>query len=26
MVALWRGLDLPGWEAPYVLRDAKMGS
>jgi hypothetical protein len=26
MVAMWRGLDLPGWEAPYVLRDAKVGS
>jgi hypothetical protein len=26
MVAMRRGLDLPGWEAPYVLRDAKMGS
>jgi hypothetical protein len=25
MVAMWRGLDLPGWEAPYVLRDAKNG-
>lgn len=25
MVALWRGLDLPGWEAPYVLRDARLG-
>ena len=25
MVAMWRGLDLPGWEAPYVLRDARLG-
>lgn len=25
MVALWRGLDLPAWEAPYVLRDARLG-
>jgi hypothetical protein len=22
MVAIWRGLNLPAWEAPYVLRDA----
>ena len=21
MVAMWRGLDLPAWEAPYVLRE-----
>lgn len=25
MVALWRGLDLPAWEAPYVLREARLG-
>ncbi len=25
MVEMWRGLDLPGWEAPYVLRDARLG-
>jgi hypothetical protein len=25
MVALWQGLDLPAWEAPYVLRDARLG-
>lgn len=25
MVSLWRGLDLPAWEAPYVLRDARLG-
>jgi hypothetical protein len=25
MVALWRGLDLPAWEAPYALRDARLG-
>ena len=25
MVALWGGLDLPAWEAPYVLRDARLG-
>jgi hypothetical protein len=25
MVALWRGLDLPAWEAPYVMRDARLG-
>lgn len=25
MVALWRGLDLPAWESPYVLRDARLG-
>ncbi len=25
MVELWRGLDLPAWEAPYVLRDARLG-
>ncbi len=22
---MWRGLDLPAWEAPYVLRDARLG-
>lgn len=25
MVSLWRGLDLPAWEAPYVLRAARLG-
>jgi hypothetical protein len=25
MVAMWRDLDLPAWEAPYVLRDARLG-
>jgi hypothetical protein len=25
MVLLWCGLDLPAWEAPYVLRDARLG-
>ncbi len=25
MVDLWHGLDLPAWEAPYVLRDARLG-
>jgi hypothetical protein len=25
MVEMWRGLDLPAWEAPYVLRDARLG-
>jgi hypothetical protein len=25
MVGMWRGLDLPAWEAPYVLRDARIG-
>jgi hypothetical protein len=25
MVALWRGLDLPAWIAPYALRDARLG-
>src|SRR5919202_6862832 len=25
MVALWKGLDLPAWEAPYVLRAARLG-
>lgn len=25
MVAMWCGLDLPAWEAPYVLRDARLG-
>ncbi|CAN5729741.1 hypothetical protein BH24ACT22_BH24ACT22_14290 [soil metagenome] len=25
MVALWRGLDLPAWEAPYILRDVRLG-
>jgi hypothetical protein len=25
MVAMWRGLDLPAWEAPYVLRDVRLG-
>ena len=25
MVEMWRGLDLPAWEAPYVLRAARLG-
>ena len=25
MVEMWRGLDLPAWEAPYVLREARLG-
>lgn len=25
MISLWRGLDLPAWEAPYALRDARLG-
>jgi hypothetical protein len=25
MVGMWRGLDLPAWEAPYVLREARLG-
>jgi len=25
MVSLWKGLDLPAWEAPYVLRAARLG-
>ena len=25
MVAMWRGLDLPAWQAPYILRDARLG-
>ena len=25
MVELWRGLDLPAWVSPYVLRDARLG-
>jgi hypothetical protein len=25
MVEMWRGLDLPAWEAPYVMRDARLG-
>jgi hypothetical protein len=25
MVALWKGLDLPAWEAPYVLRAVRLG-
>lgn len=25
MVKMWRGLDLPAWEAPYVLREARLG-
>lgn len=25
MVEMWRGLDLPAWEAPYVLRDTRIG-
>ena len=25
MVALWEGLDLPAWVAPYALRDGRLG-
>lgn len=25
MVSLWQDLDLPAWEAPYVLRAARLG-
>ncbi len=25
MVEMWRGLDLPAWKAPYVLRDTRLG-
>jgi len=25
MVEMWRGLDLPAWEAPYVVRDTRLG-
>ena len=25
MVEMWGGLDLPAWEAPYALRDARLG-
>lgn len=25
MISLWRGLDLPAWEAPYALRAARLG-
>jgi hypothetical protein len=25
MVEMWRGLDLPAWVAPYVLRDTRLG-
>jgi hypothetical protein len=25
MVEMWHGLDLPAWEAPYVLRAARLG-
>ena len=25
MVGLWKGLDLPAWEAPYVLRAVRLG-
>jgi hypothetical protein len=25
MVEMWRRLDLPAWEAPYILRDARLG-
>ena len=25
MVEMWHGLDLPAWQAPYVLRDARLG-
>jgi hypothetical protein len=25
MVEMWRGLDLPAWEAPYILRATRLG-
>ena len=25
MVEMWRGLDLPAWEAPNILRDRRLG-
>jgi hypothetical protein len=25
MISLWHDLDLPAWEAPYVLRAARLG-
>ncbi len=25
MVEMWRGLDLPAWVAPYIIRDARLG-
>jgi hypothetical protein len=25
MVEMWSGLDLPAWQAPYVLRDTRLG-
>lgn len=25
MLSLWRGLDLPAWEAPYALRAVRLG-
>ena len=25
MVEMWRGLDLPAWQAPYVVRDVRLG-
>lgn len=25
MVSLWKGLDLPAWEAPYALRAVRLG-
>ncbi len=25
MVGMWRGFDLPAWEAPYALRAARLG-
>jgi hypothetical protein len=25
MISLWQDLDLPAWEAPYVLRAARLG-
>lgn len=25
MVSLWKGLDLPAWEAPYALRATRLG-
>lgn len=25
MIGMWRGFDLPAWEAPYALRSARLG-
>jgi len=25
MVEMWRGLDLPAWVAPYIIRDTRLG-